>query len=148
MGTAVTAAPLTATSRSWSQLDVFFTTESGSLAQAAWNDSNKQWVLQPITNSASWFTHTSAVSRSPWNLDVFFIDENGVETANFTQWDGPTADTWVNQQVLSDSKVSFSPGDIIAATARAPAQLDIFDYDGAVWWTESWSGGSWGYKKN
>jgi hypothetical protein len=89
----------------------------------------------------------AAVTRSPFNLDVFMVDQGGVENVSWNNWNGPNAGTWIDTTLLGDvNGEPFPPGETISATGRNPVQLDVFD--GTVtteWWTESWSGGAWSH---
>jgi len=83
--------------------------------------------------------HVTAVSRTPTNLDAFFIDAFG---ALWNVYSGDAGKTWGSVRVTSDNTgVAGSP---VSAVARTANSLDVFFYgpnglEHAAWSQSPWS---------
>jgi len=150
-GTANPGSPVAVTARAWNTLDVFYMDKSGTAKWVSWSadlvaPGVTGWsVPTPTTGSSKAGGYIAAVSRSPFNLDTFFIDSSGVENVHWNNWNGPNADVWQKTTALANTEgLIFPVGGAIAGTTRLPVQLDVFDFNGTTPYTEFWSGGAWG----
>ena len=141
---------IAAVARAWNKLDVFFANILGSAQTAFWSEDLGTWSVTPTTGSYRAGGGISAVTRSPFNLDAFFVDGAGVANVAWNNWNGPNGDQWILTRALANAgAVSFPLGENIAATARLPVQMDVFDLTLLLApYTEFWSGSSWGSSLN
>ena len=142
------AAPIAAVARNPNQLDLFIGGNDGVVytswwtAGSDWSGVNNDW--RPIGGFFPVAAPIAAVSRSPGQLDLFIVGNDGVV---YTNW-WTTASDWSG--VNNDWRPigGFFPlAAPIAAVSRNPGQLDLFivGNDGVVytsWWTAGtdWSG--------
>jgi hypothetical protein len=161
------AAAVTAAARSPSNLDVFYINTDGNLydeywtAPGGWSQSaydvtkavcfgsngSAVWDGGPCVGSGVLGGGVAAVALSPWNLNVFYVgNDGGIWNPN---WEGST---WNTYEIFGPSSPFqqnagvATPGSAIAAVARTASNVDVYyiGTDGGLW-TSSWqAGGTWG----
>jgi hypothetical protein len=161
-------AVVTATARSPSNLDVFFSAGDGNVydtywsAPAGWSTAsynvtsatcyNASFAAStngaPCVGSAAMGGGIAAVSLHPWNINVFYIGNDGGIWNSF--WEGSNWSTW---EILGPSSgVNPSagvapPGGGITAIARSSTSIDLYFIanDGSLQTMDWTSTGSWAH---
>jgi hypothetical protein len=82
--------------------------------------------------------HVTAVSRTPTNLDAFFVDANG---ALWNVFSGDSGQTWGSVKVSSDN--AGIPGGPVSAVARTASSLDVFFYGANGLQHAAWNAAPW-----
>jgi hypothetical protein len=130
------------------QLDVFWVGTDEAVWTAWWNENlngaawNVQRISVPGTAKAG---SLSAVSRLPYQLDVFWV---GVDGSIWTNWWNQNVNNgrWNTPFTISPPE-SARPG-LLSAVARLPYQLDVFwtapnDEIITAWWDQNANSGHW-----
>ncbi len=150
-GTFPVGAPLAAVARTPNNLDLFVTGNDGVVytswwyAGVDWSGVNNDW--RPIGGTFPVGAPLAAVARTPNNLDLFIVGNDGVV---YTSWWYAGQD-WSGLGGWRPIGGTFPVGAPLAAVARTPDNLDLFivGNDGVVytsWWYAGvdWSGfGGW-----
>lgn len=130
------------------QLDLFTTRPDGSIYTASWNarvEGGKWRGWWDLKGAASPGSPVTAVSRSPDQLDLFTVGQDGGVWT--TAWNPKENDgKWKGWWRILDGKAR--KGSPVAAVSRSPNQLDIFiiGEDAGVWtaaWEKTVEGGKW-----
>jgi hypothetical protein len=139
---------VSAVSRAPGNLDLFVVGNDGHVWSTSWDESanwNADWFPLPGTATFDVNTqHVAVVSRSPGNLDLFIIgNDGGPGTTNGHVWTTfwNSVSGWnAGWFPLPGIRVFDRATQQVSAVSRAPGNLDLFvvGNDGHVWST-SWS---------
>ena len=138
-----------AISRHKNKLDIFMISKDGGIRTAAWElgvaDGKWRgwWRIQSGLGTPG--APVSAVARSPDNLDIFAVANDG--TIRTAAWAANVADgKWQGWWPIGGVKTV--PGSLVGAVSRSPTRLDVFvvDKDGVIRtaaWAKNVSDGKW-----
>ena len=152
-GAARAGSPVAAVSRTPNHLDVFWIGPDGAIASTWWDSAPKcGWgdhLPFPITppGAAGDGSGLSSVSRSPYQVDVFWVGKDGA--IGSTWWNTAPGQSWGDHQPFAAAPPgSAAPGSAVASAGRTPNHLDVFwvGPDGAIastWWDAA-PGCNWG----
>jgi hypothetical protein len=146
-GAALPGGPVSALSRGANKLDVFVVGNDQGVYTASWDTSVAAGAWQGWTRIGALTvrpgTRIGVVARTPDNLDVFAVGEDGtIQTAAWEVADGNWRGWW---QIQSGTAL---PGSAVGAVARTPSRLDVFVVggDGGVYtaaWAANVADGKW-----
>ncbi|MFN8393385.1 MAG: hypothetical protein U0176_01785 [Bacteroidia bacterium] len=140
-GAAHTSTDIAVVARGELHLDLFYAGPAGELKTTWWDNANGDWIghntnLQPAGTVASG-SGIAAVSRTPNNLDVFYVTTDG--SMRHIAWSSSTGAWTAPATVVGPGGVNLSSR--IAVTARDANTLNVFwiDPSGGVrtnWWAQ------------
>ncbi len=117
-------ASVAATARTWTNLDVFYIGNQGTLCTSRWNGGAYSGGAIGPAQASPPGSYVAAVSRSPNNLDAYFV---GTNQDSYTAWWYTGIANWGLTDLGSFAANGNTPGGSpIGATARSPDNLDIF----------------------
>jgi hypothetical protein len=122
-------------------VDVFYVGQTAEIESAWWDTANPSGAWSntfPVTPpDLSAATAIAAVSRSPDNVELFYVDEN--ETLKTTGWDRVVQpSSWSPAKAITNANAVLDKGPI-ATVARNPDHIDVFFLDpthavATTWW--------------
>jgi len=115
---------LAATARSSGNLDVFYASNANGMCTSYWYQATG-WGTFPIGLAAP-RGQVAAVTRTPDNLDLFFLGGNGNGADIMTAWWYTGAPSWAWADLGGTIGDVGVKGGAVGAAARTPNNLDVF----------------------
>jgi hypothetical protein len=129
-----------AVSRNPGQLDTFFVHSDGKVWTSYWSSGmTGPWPTWPIAGATGVPSDAplAAVARTPYNLDVFFVGNDGA-VHDAAWWDGAQWGTFT----LPGTAGLARAGEQVAAVSSSPGAIDVIfaGTNGNLYWSRGWSG--------